>query len=123
VFSLSPSRAFDLGIYRNGETRGVTFDHEGIVRIGCNLHANMSAHLVVVAAAHYVVTDTAGHFRFRSLAPGKYRLRAWTEDTPSPLTQIVEVRAGENTLDLSMARIASAGPGTDKFGHPRGKTP
>ncbi|HEY6476018.1 MAG TPA: hypothetical protein VI456_05510, partial [Polyangia bacterium] len=46
VFSLSPARAFDLGIYKNGESRDVTFEKEGIVRLGCNLHANMTAHVV-----------------------------------------------------------------------------
>ena len=57
VFSTSPARAFDLGIYKNGESRDVTFAKEGLIRLGCNLHANMAAHVVVVAAPHYVVTD------------------------------------------------------------------
>jgi hemoglobin len=49
----------------------------GLIRLGCNLHANMAAHVVVVAAPHYVVTDASGGFKFRSLPPGKYKLKAW----------------------------------------------
>jgi plastocyanin len=121
VFSLSPARAFDLGIYRNGEAREVTFKKEGLVRLGCNLHANMSAHVVVVAAPHYVVTEPGGRFRFRSLAPGKYKVRAWSENSNEPITRTIDLRAGENTLDLSIPRGAPADLGTDKFGVPRGQ--
>src|SRR5439155_21884639 len=53
VFSLSKAKAFDLGMYKNGETREVKLDKPGIIRIGCNLHANMSAYVVVVDAPHY----------------------------------------------------------------------
>jgi hemoglobin len=119
VFSLSPARAFDLGIFKNGETRDVTFKKEGLVRLGCNLHANMSAHVVVVAAAHYVVTSPGGQFAFRKLSPGKYQLRAWSEDSHEPIVQTVDIHRGANTLDLSINRGAPEGLGTDKFGVPR----
>jgi hemoglobin len=124
VFSISYAKAFDLGTYRNGETREVRFEKEGLIRLGCNLHANMSAHLVVVAAPHYVVTDGTGKFNFRSLAPGKYKLRAWTEATAEPVTQTVEIVSGENKVNVRVPRgSGSSGPGADKFGLPRGKAP
>jgi hemoglobin len=123
VFSTSHARAFDLGIYKNGETRDVTFAKEGLITIGCNLHANMSAHLVVVAAPHYVVTDAAGAFKFRSLPPGKYKLKAWAEDTAEPVTMNVEIKSGENSVNVSVPRGASLIQAVDKFGLPRGKAP
>jgi hemoglobin len=121
VFSVSRSKAFDLGIYKSGESRDVTFKSEGLIKLGCNLHANMTAHVVVVAAPHYAVTDASGSFRFRSLAPGKYKLRAWTEDSGDPVTQTVEIRAGENSVDVRVPRGGASGPVTDKFGLPRGR--
>ena len=51
VFSTSPLGAFDLGIYKAGEAREFTFTKEGIIRLGCNLHANMSAYIAVVVGA------------------------------------------------------------------------
>jgi hemoglobin len=123
VFSTSHARAFDLGIYKNGETREVTFPKEGLISLGCNLHANMAAHLVVVAAPHYVVTDGSGGFKFRSLAPGKYKLKAWAEDTAEPVTQTIEIKSGENSVNVQVPRAASLRPAMDKFGLPRGKAP
>ena len=48
VFSTSPLGAFDLGLYKAGEAREFTFQKEGIIRLGCNLHANMCAYIAVV---------------------------------------------------------------------------
>jgi len=123
VFSLSPTKPFDLGIFKNGESRDVTFDKEGILRIGCNLHANMSAYLVIVAAPHYVVTDASGKFRFKSLAPGKYKVRAWSERSAEPVTQMIDVKDGANDITVDVKGGAQADLGTDKFGTPRGSAP
>ena len=86
VFSVSRLKAFDLGIYRSGESRDVTFKSEGLIKLGCNLHANMSAHVVVVAAPHYAVSDAAGSFHFRSLVPESTNCArgAKIRATPSP---------------------------------------
>lgn len=123
VFSVSPTKPFDLGIFKNGESRDVTFEKEGILRIGCNLHANMSAYLVVVAAPHYVVTDANGKFRFKSLQPGKYKVRAWSERSAEPVTQMIEVKDGPNDITVDVKGGAQADLGTDKFGTPRGSAP
>jgi hemoglobin len=120
VFSLSKTRSFDLGIYKNGETRDVTFDQEGFIRLGCNMHANMSAYLIVVAAPHYVPTDGSGHFRFAKLVPGKYKMRTWIEGLNEPIEQAVAVKDGENKLDVEGQGMVASDLGMDKFGVSRG---
>lgn len=119
VFSTSPQGAFDLGIYKSGEAREFKFDKEGIIRLGCNLHANMSAYLVVVGAPAYVVTDDKGNFKFGRLAPGKYKLKAWSEKSKQPITQDVTIKAGANQISVGVAADAPAGPQPDKFGGKR----
>jgi plastocyanin len=121
VFSASAARPFDLGLYREGQARSITFDHEGFVRIGCNLHANMAATIVVIGAPHYVFTGADGAFRFRTLVPGRYKLRAWSEKSRDPITQDVTIKPGKNTVAVGVASDAAAGPLPDKFGKPRGK--
>jgi plastocyanin len=120
VFSTSPVGAFDLGIYKVGEAREVTFPKEGIVRLGCNLHANMSAYIAVVAAPAYVVTDDTGKFSFRHLPPGKYKLKAWSERSKAPVSLDVAVKAGRNALTVDVSGDAAQGPQPDKFGGKRG---
>jgi plastocyanin len=120
VFSTSPLGAFDLGIYKTGEAREFKFDKEGIVRLGCNLHANMTGYLVVVSAPSYVVTDEQGRFKFNRLAPGKYKLKAWSERSKTPITQDVTIKVGTNSVSVGVAGDAPAGPPPDKFGGKRG---
>lgn len=120
VFSTSPVGAFDLGIYKAGQAREVKFDKEGIVRLGCNLHANMSAHIVVVSQPHYVVTDDKGAFKFSRLAPGTYKLKAWSERSKAPITMTVKIKPGNNEVTVGVAGDAPAGPVPDKFGGKRG---
>jgi plastocyanin len=120
VFSSSESKPFDLGLYKNGQAREVTFDKEGVVRIGCNLHANMSAFIVVVAAPHYAITDENGNFKFGGLAPGKYTLRAWSDKSLEPVTQEVNIKIGANQVAVGVKADAPQGPAPDKFGVARG---
>ena len=120
VFSTSPQAAFDLGLYKAGEAREVTFTKEGIVRLGCNLHASMSAFIAVVAAPSYVVTDDQGSFTFRRLVPGRYKLRAWSTRSKEPVTQDVTIKAGKNAVTVGVPADAPAGPPPDKFGGKRG---
>jgi hemoglobin len=118
VFSLSKAKAFDLGMYKNGETREVKVEKPGIVRLGCNLHANMSAYLIVVDAPHYVIVESDGSYSFKSLAPGKYRVQAWNEQSGEPMTASLTIKPGanENNLDLKAGGQAIS---PDKFGGAR----
>jgi plastocyanin len=120
VFSTSPAAPFDLGLYRSSEAREFTFQKEGIVRLGCNLHANMSAFVAVVAAPAYVVTDGDGRFAFKRLPPGRYRLKAWSERSAAPITQDIAIKPGKNTVGVGVAGDAPRGPQPDKFGGKRG---
>jgi len=120
VFSRSRARSFDLGMYKAGQARELTFDKEGLVRIGCNLHANMSAYVVAVAAPHYVVSEPGGKFAFRSLKPGRYRLRAWVENNDVPTVQNVDIKRDANTVAVTLSSEGTTRPQTDKFGVPHG---
>ena len=120
VFSTSPLGAFDLGLYKAGEAREYTFQKEGIVRLGCNLHANMQAYIAIVAAPAYVVTDETGKYSFKHLPPGKYKLKAWSEKSKAPIEQQITIKQGTNSIDVGVSADGPSGPPPDKFGGKRG---
>ena len=118
VFSVSKAKAFDLGLYKSGDAREIKLDKPGVIRIGCNIHASMSAYIISIDAPHYVVVDPDGSFVFNTLLPGKYRAEVWLENAAEPLTTNIEVKDGDNvsTLDL---KGGGGGVSPDKFGAPR----
>jgi plastocyanin len=79
VFSSSPGNRFDLGLY--GKSEGLThqFDEPGLVRVFCNVHSRMSAHIVVVDTPFHGRPDRDGRFRFDALPQGRGTLTAWHE--------------------------------------------
>ncbi len=88
VFAEFEAKTFDLGMYPKGQSRSVTFQRPGIVSVLCNIHAEMSAYIVVVDSPHYAKSGKGGKFKF-SAPPGQYTLRAWHESGKSesrPLT-------------------------------------
>ena len=119
VFSISPIKKFDVGLYKDGETRELKFEKPGIVRLGCNIHAKMSAYIVVVDAPHYVVVDGARPVTFKSLAPGRYKVRAWSERSAQPTESEIVIRPGANSAALDVDGDAAPGPSEDKFGMTR----
>jgi hypothetical protein len=75
----------------------------------------------VIAAPHYVFTADDGSFRFRSLAPGKYRLRGWSEKSREPVTREITIASGANKTTVDVGGDAEGGPMADKFGRPRAR--
>src|SRR5262249_34596412 len=47
VFSVTPDSSFDLGSYKQGESRSVTLTKPGVVNVYCNMHPNMAAYILV----------------------------------------------------------------------------
>jgi len=94
VFSLSPTRSFDLGRYAVGRSKSVKFDRPGIVRVFCDIHSHMSAFILVFAHRHFAVTDDEGRYRIDNVPPGTYTVMAWNESAPSESRRIVVPEAG-----------------------------
>ena len=79
VYSASPAKKFDVGMYGPGETKSVTFDAPGVVRIGCNIHPKMEAFIVVHTNPYVAVSDGKGAYTVASVPDGSYQLRVWHE--------------------------------------------
>ena len=102
VFSLSKVKSFDLGNYPKDHTRTVTFNKPGIVFVGCHLHANMSAVIVVTPNKWGAMADPEGHFSLRDVPPGTYTVVAWHK-TAGFFRKKIEVTADhKTTIDFAI---------------------
>lgn len=119
VFSTSPTQPFDIGLYKDGQSREMKFDKPGLIRLGCNVHANMASFIFVIDAPAYVPVDGATPFNFRSLEPGKYKARVWSERSAEPIEQDIRIKDGINTITFDVHGDAPKGPQADKFGTSR----
>src|ERR1700722_18902457 len=77
VFSLSKAKSFDLGNYREGQSRLVTFPVPGLVAVYCHLHSNMAASIVVAPSRWAVRVDKDGVFSLKDVPAGTYTVVAW----------------------------------------------
>lgn len=77
VYSFSPARRFQLPLYRGQPHPPVTFDQPGLVTLGCNIHDEMRAYIVVTDGQYYGRSDERGYWRVGEIEPGEYTLRVW----------------------------------------------
>jgi plastocyanin len=77
VYSFSPAKKFQLPLYRGKAYPPVVFDAPGVVTLGCNIHDDMVAHIVVTDAPYYALTDDAGRAGISGVEPGDYVATVW----------------------------------------------
>jgi plastocyanin len=121
VFSLSSAERFDLGLYRSGTSKSVTFDREGAIDVYCNIHPEMSAQVLVLKTKRYAIVGKSGSFRIENVPPGSYQLVVW-QRYQEPLRRPINVEPGR-VLELSLAMKAGERPRrhTRKDGEPYGR--
>src|SRR6266568_1105441 len=109
VFSLFDGKRFDLGLYEAGSTKAVTFSHEGVSYIFCNIHPEMSAVVLTLSTRLYAVADSNGAFQLPGVPAGDYELHIWIEGVVQPaLAQMVRrVHLTGGSGDLGEITITS----------------
>jgi plastocyanin len=98
VFSPSPAKPFDLGLYRPPENRSVTFDKPGVVRLFCSIHRYMDGVIYVAPTPFFANVAADGKFSIPSAPPGEYRLKTWQR----------KQRYAEQDLPVTVAANSSA---------------
>jgi len=77
VFSLSRANTFDLGSYGKGLSKEQVLATPGLVRVHCNIHPDMAAHVLVLDTPFSAVSTAAGFWSIGDLPEGDYTLRVW----------------------------------------------
>jgi plastocyanin len=119
VFSVTPDNSFDLGSYRQGETKSVTMTKPGVVSVYCNMHPQMVGHILVVPNANYVRAGKDGFFRISNVPAGHHRIVAWAPDSKPAIaeTEVTDTEAATVEIELKRGR---GGPHLKKDGMPYG---
>ena len=96
VYSFSPTKRFELKLYVGTPAQPVVFDQPGVAVLGCNIHDQMSAHVVVVDTPVFAKTDASGVARL-DLPAGDHQLKTWHPRMPDPRLQAQGLSVGTST--------------------------
>ncbi len=102
VYSFSEAKNFELKLYSDKEQPSVNFDKEGIVTLGCNIHDQMIAYVLVSNDYDVVVTDEQGLAEL-NLSEGESleEVRVWHYWMGDDLSQAQNITLAANGEELT----------------------
>lgn len=102
VFSKSQVQSFNIGKRLTGENIYQTFNRAGLIQVFCNIHSNMSSHILVLETPWFSKLDENGQFEFKNIPEGTYKVEVFHPDfSVEPLNLVVK-SGSRNKLKLSL---------------------
>jgi plastocyanin len=103
VFSNSISNPkFDLGRRVKGEKVSVKLDHPEDVRVYCEIHSSMKAHILVLQNPYFTSLGPGDKYTLTNVPPGDYQLVVW-HDYWAPVVRDVTVKKGKSSkVDVTL---------------------
>jgi plastocyanin len=95
--STSRDQAFNVAIPTGGVYEHV-FEHDGLYDVTCDVHPAMSATILVTSTPYATIADADGSFSFGDVAPGSYRLTAYSGTLK--VQRSVEVTGALTTINV-----------------------
>lgn len=107
VYSFSPAKRFQLPLYRGTPYAPTVFDRAGIVTLGCNIHDDMIAYVVVTDADWSGRTALDGSWNASGLPDGDFRVEIWhprMRETTEMIERTLKLEAPHSgTLNVQLA--------------------
>jgi plastocyanin len=112
VYSFSNVRKFQLPLYRGKPYPPVVFERPGVVTLGCNIHDNMLAYIVVTAAPFFGRTNATGSWAAPAAPGGRYRVRVWhpLASEPADIERVVQVGSDRDLVEIRLTRALKPAP-------------
>jgi plastocyanin len=98
VYSFSGAKTFELKLYAGVPAAPVVFDKAGIAVLGCNIHDQMVAWVVVVDTPFYARSSALGKASIAGVPAGAYRLKVWHStlaDASAPVASALVVGSAD----------------------------
>ena len=117
IYSFSRAKRFQLPLYHGTPYPPVHFDQAGVVTLGCNIHDEMLAYLLVTEAPYYGRTDASGTWS-AEVPRGRYQISIWhprVRDEAADLERELTVRDTDRAeLTIRLAKALQPAPRTDR---------
>jgi plastocyanin len=100
IYSFSPVKRFQLPLYQGTPYAPVLFDKVGIVTLGCNIHDQMLAYVVVTDAEYFGRSGPSGNWS-AEVPGGRYQLAIWhprLREDASTLSRVVSISEGDPSV-------------------------
>lgn len=112
VYSFSSAHRFQLPLYRGKPYPPTVFEQPGVITLGCNIHDNMLAYIVVTDAPFFGRTDAAGSWSAPAIPGGRYRVRVWhpLANEPGEVEQAVQVGVDRDVIEIRLTRALKPAP-------------
>lgn len=120
AFSSSPGNVFDTGMYAAGEGASHVFAKPGLVKVYCNVHHSMFAHILVLDTPHFTRPDAQGFFTLSGLPAGEGELVVFHERSTPWRQKLDPGSAGELAIEIELT-TRKVPPHMNKFGKPYGR--
>lgn len=78
VYSFSHPNKFTLPMYKGMAHPPVTFEHSGVVTLGCNIHDQMLGYILVVDSSAFTKTDENGSASLSLDNPEEFEIKIWS---------------------------------------------
>jgi plastocyanin len=103
VYSFSPAKKFELKLFARDQSRTIHFDKPGVVALGCNIHDQMTAFIVVTDSAWVARTNRQGVAAFANAPDSPGRITLWHPYLRSPGATIQQaLTPGQRIVSFSV---------------------
>lgn len=102
VFSLSPTKKFNIGRRPTGQAVPIVMDKPGIVEIFCDIHSNMAAYILVLDNNFFTQPNKQGNYSIDHIPSGTYTLKVWHERLTSQEQNITISPNSTTTINFVM---------------------
>lgn len=104
VYSFSAAKTFELKLFARDQSRSVHFDKAGVVALGCNIHDQMTAFILVTDSAWTAKTDARGMVTFADAPDAAARLSVWHPYLRAPGNSVARaIAAGDRSESFKIA--------------------
>ena len=122
VYSFSAAKSFQLPLYKGTTAKPVLFNRAGLVTVGCNIHDQMSAYILVVDTPFFETTGADGRATLEGVSSGRYAVRVWYPSMrEEPRPEMITINGDERvqvTFAAGRASVTGAVAETHAHAHP-----